>query len=157
MPGDSDLRLKRVSVIQLDQVERIVQDVREMKIEFELVAYRDLAGVAISLIISNSKGDGVLHTQSDFNETAQPLFKGNTVVTFTLPPLLLAADNYSITVAAHIPHAHTFFLERDIASFQVETSNSEILRYPENSWEGVLNPQIGEWTYMRLPIESSRP
>ena len=148
MPGDSDLKLKRVSIMQAEKVKRVVQDCSSIGIDFELRAYRDLAGVAISLIISNSKGEGVLHTQSDINEVPQPLLKGNAIVRFTVPPLLLAAGNYSVTVAAHISHVHTFFLERDIACFQVETSNSEVHRYPEHSWKGVLNPQIGKWNYL---------
>lgn len=148
MPGDSDLKLKRVSVLQADIVKRVVQDVSSVDIDFELRAYRDLAGVAISLIINNSKGEAVLHTQSDVNAISQPILKGNAIIRFTLPPLLLAAGNYSVTVAAHIPHVHTFFLARDVTCFQLETSNSEVHRYPENTWKGVLNPQIGEWIYL---------
>jgi lipopolysaccharide transport system ATP-binding protein len=148
MPGDSDLKLKRVSVMQADKVKRVVQDISGIDIDFELLAYRDLVGVAINLIISNSKGDGVLHTLSNINGVAQPIGKGCSIVRFKLPPLLLAAGNYSVTVAATIPNVHTFFLERDIAHFRVETCNSEFNKYPENTWKGVLNPQIGEWSYL---------
>jgi lipopolysaccharide transport system ATP-binding protein len=148
MPGDCYLKLKRVSVMQADTVKRAVRDVSGIDIDFELVAYRDLVGVVINLIISNSKGDGVLHTISNINGVAHPIVKGNNIVRFTLPPLLLAAGNYSVTVAATIPHAHFYFHERDIASFQVQTSNAEVHRYPENTWKGVLNPQIGEWRYL---------
>ena len=148
MPGDSDLKLKRVSVMQADKVKRVVQDVSSVDIDFELRANRDLVGVVINLIIINSKGDGVLHTLSNINGVAQPIVKGSKIVRFTLPPLLLAAGNYSVTVAATIPNVHTFFLERDIAYFQVETINSEVHKYPENTWKGVLNPQIGEWSYL---------
>ena len=148
MPGDSDLKLKHVSIMQEDKVKRVVQDVSAVAIDFELVASRDLAGVAIGVIITNSKGEGVLHTVSNVNGVAQTLVKGNTIVRFTLPPLLLAAGNYSVTVAATVPNVHMFFLERDIVCFQVETCNSEVHRYPENSWKGVLNPQIGEWSYL---------
>jgi len=148
MPGDSDLKLKRVSIMQAEKVKRVVQDYSSIGIDCELRAFRDLAGVAISLIISNSKGEGVLHTQSNVNAMAQPILKGNTIVRFTLPPLLLAAGNYSVTVAAHVPNAHLFFNEPDIVCFQVETSNSEVHRYPENAWKGALNPQIGEWSYL---------
>lgn len=147
MPGDSDLKLKRVSVIQADKVRRMVLDSDEIGIEFELCADKTLAGVAISLIVRNSKGEGVVHTQSDINDTAQEILKGNRVVRFTLPALLMAAGNYSVTAAAHIPHAHTFFLEHDIVCFQVVTSNSEVHRYPEDTWKGALNPQIGRWSY----------
>jgi hypothetical protein len=125
-----------------------VQDVSSVDIDFELRANRDLVGVVINLIIINSKGDGVLHTLSNINGVAQPIVKGSKIVRFTLPPLLLAAGNYSVTVAATIPNVHTFFLERDIAYFQVETINSEVHKYPENTWKGVLNPQIGEWSYL---------
>ena len=148
MPGDSDLKLKRVSVLQADIVKRVVQDISSVDIDFELRAYRDLIGVAINLIITNSKGDSVLHTLSNINGVAQPIGKGTEIIRFKLPPLLLAAGNYAVTVAATIPNVHTYFLEQDIAHFQVETSNSEVNKYPENAWKGVLNPQIGEWSYL---------
>ncbi len=148
MPGDSDLKLKRVSVMQADKVKKVARDVIGIDIDFELFACRDLVGVVITLIIRNSKGDGVLHTLSNINGEAQPIGKGSTIVRCKLPPLLLAADNYSVTVSATIPYVHTFFLERDAAYFQVETYNSEVNRYPENAWKGVLNPQIGEWRYI---------
>jgi lipopolysaccharide transport system ATP-binding protein len=148
MPGDSDLKLKRVSIMQADKMERVVQDISDITIDFELVAYRDLAGVAINLIIANSKGEGVLHTISNLNRVAPPIVKGKNVVRYTLPPLLLAAGDYSVTVAATIPNVHLFFHERDIASFQVQTSNAEVHRYPEHIWKGALNPQIGEWSYL---------
>jgi len=146
MPGDADLKLKRVSVMQANNVKRVVQDDNCIDIEIEMLSYRDLAGVAIGLVISNSKGDVVLHTQSNINGIAKPISKGNKIIKFTLPSLLLAAGNYSVNVGAFIPNVHAYFYEHDITSFQVETSNSEVRRYPENIWKGVLNPQIGEWS-----------
>lgn len=150
MPGDSDLKLKRVSILQADTVMKVVQDVSGVDIEIEMFANRDLMGVAIGLIISNSKGDGVLHTMSNLNRAAQPISKGKQTVRFTLPPLLLREGTYSVTVGAVIPilNAHAYFLEHDILSFQVKTSNLEVKRYPENAWISVLNPQIGEWSYL---------
>ncbi|MBY0246139.1 MAG: ABC transporter ATP-binding protein [Nitrospiraceae bacterium] len=146
MPGDSDLKLKRVSVVQVGKIERVVKDIRDISFDFELVACRDLVGVAINLILGNSKGDSVLHTISNLNSVTPPIVKGTSVVRYTLPSLLLAAGNYSVTVAATIPNVHTFFHERDVASFQVETCNSQVHRYPEHAWKGILNPQIGEWS-----------
>ncbi len=147
MPGDFALKLKRVSVLQAGTIQRVIQDAKGLSIDFELVACRDLAGVAINLILINSKGDSVLHTVSNLNGAVRPIVKGNSIVRFTLPPLLLAAGNYSVTVAATIPNVHTFFHERNVACFQVETCNPEVHRYPEHAWKGILNPQIGEWSY----------
>ena len=56
MPGDTDLKLKRIAVMQADEMKKCVQDNNLIDIKIEMVAYRDLEGVAIGLIIANSQG-----------------------------------------------------------------------------------------------------
>lgn len=146
MPGDADLKLKRVSVMQANTLSKVVQDADCINIEIEMMASRDMGGVAIGLLISNSKGDCVLHTASNLKRAAQPICKGNKIVNFTLPPLLLGTGNYSVSVGAYTPNVYSYFQKDDIISFQVETSNAEVQRYPANAWKGMLNPQIGEWS-----------
>jgi lipopolysaccharide transport system ATP-binding protein len=148
MPGDSDLKLKRVSVLQSNKVQSVIQDVGRIDIEMQIIASRDLASVVIGLIISSSKGQAVLHTASNVARGVQLIRKGSRTVRFSLPPLLLSAGNYSVTVGAAIPNVYSYFLEHDIASFKLETANAEVKKYPENTWKGVINPQIGEWIYL---------
>jgi len=38
-------------------------------------------------------------------------------------------------------------LERQVQQLN-ERQNVEVHRYPEHTWKGVLNPQIGEWSYL---------
>jgi len=134
--------------MQDGHVKRVVQDFGCIDIEIEMLAYRNLDGVAVSLIIFNSQGVGVLHTVSNIKRIARPICKGSQTLRFTLPPLLLGAGKYSLTVEAAIPNVHEYFLQHDVTSVRIETSNAEVHRYAESTWQGVLSPQIGEWSYL---------
>jgi lipopolysaccharide transport system ATP-binding protein len=145
MPGDNDLRLKRVSVVQLNETKAYLQDDIGVQIEIALKANKKIDCAVIGLIISDSKGEGVLHTSSDLHNRTYAIKPGSNVFFFSFPPFLLSQGNYSITIGASIPNMHTYFLERDILNFYVETCNPEVNRYPMHSWKGIINPQMGEW------------
>jgi lipopolysaccharide transport system ATP-binding protein len=145
-PGDPALKLIHVSVNQGRSNSGSLIDSKDTNISIELLATKDISMAAISCGIENEKGEAVLHTQSNLFANSISIKTGANYLVFTLPPLLLRPGKYLVSIGATIPHIHSYFREKDVVSFTIETGNVEINRYPESAWRGVLNPQIGKWS-----------
>lgn len=149
MPGNEELKLKRVSILQFSKAISTLKIMDPFVVEIETYATRNLREVMIALFIKNDHGVVVIHSTSAFGAKHHDRKEGYQVIQCVIPGGLLNGGRYSITVAADIPNVKLYFLEDNILTFSVEAISSEMNRYRSSDWKGLVGPMAVDWRIER--------
>ncbi|RMF94509.1 MAG: ABC transporter ATP-binding protein, partial [Candidatus Schekmanbacteria bacterium] len=145
MPGDNELKLKRVSVFQSSKVSSTIKITEPFVIEVETYAAKNIREVMIGLIIKDNFGVDLIHSSSAFGIKDHGRKIGSQTVRCVIPAGLLNSGRYSISVGADTPNTKQYFLEYNVLTFSIEATSSEMNRYQSTDWRGILSPLIAKW------------
>ena len=146
-PGNDKLRLKSVAVFEERDPAFGIKD-NKLVFELKLFSTALLKDVDIGLNAYNSDGIEVLHTASCAQIKERILNKGTIIIRYILTPNMLKTGIYALSVGANVPNQHLFFYLKDVITFQVSQQYIETSVYPEDTWSGILAPQVGKWEFI---------
>ena len=136
--SDAIFRFKRVTLLNPKSQITSVFDIRKsirIRLEYELDKLID--NLEISLRISNSSGVPIFTT--DRSSSLSPIVEiGNHGLEIEIQPLLLAPNNYNVTIAAHIPHVEILAIHEGLMVFEVEDTGSNMSKYRNSNYGVVL-------------------
>ena len=151
MPGDDELRLRRVTVLQSGITRPVFNIEDDIDIEIETVALRPLREATIGLAVRDARGVPVLHSTSAFGIDNHARDPGAQVIRCRIPGGLLNSGRYAVAVGADVPNVKFYFPEIDVLTFSIDATGLRANRYHPGAWRAVTSPMAVQWS----TVESS--
>lgn len=144
IPGRDGVYLKKV-LARSDIGEELENTEQAVCIEIEIYVDQDVFDVSIGLVLSEELKGDVIHTETTVSMTDGYLKKGLNILTYSIPAPLLREGTYQLTIGAAIPLIYQYFLENNVLTFTLHSTNSHINRYQSSMWRGAVTPEVGVW------------
>jgi lipopolysaccharide transport system ATP-binding protein len=150
MPGDDELRLRRVTVRQAGLARSVLNIEDPIDIEIETIALRELREATIGVIIRDASGVPIVHSTSTFGVDNPERRPGPQVLRCRVPGGLLNRGRYAVAVVADVPNVKFYVPPTEVLSFSVDPTRMRESRHAASAWSGVLGPAAVSWSVEEL-------
>ena len=144
-PGDSAMRLLRASVSQPENNPTSSIDMTApFQFSFEAELIQPVPEASLGIRIITSDGQVALHTTSVMSQ-ATITTPGRWRFVCRLPAYALNSGDYVVSIGADIPNRRAIFYEESALAWRVEPLSTQMSRYQQSAWGGVLGPGLADW------------
>jgi lipopolysaccharide transport system ATP-binding protein len=150
-PGDEDIRLRAVRILNhKNEISDTLDILQPLSVEVEYEVKKTLPPIRIVVRVTTIDGVILFLSRDNYNTVWQERSRspGIYVSRCEIPPELLNAGCYTVTVSAELPFVKIFFLEEHVLRFSVQRTGGTGAEYSE-PWPGIICPSL-KWEVKML-------